>query len=238
MQRDERLALLRLFARGDVPHHHDAVVRMLLGHGLAHHLDGNGVAIFMEDRDLVGVFAASAGVVVGHRAPLGADEVEDRHAQQLGHAVAREPEHGFVAVGDDAVPVEHDGFVRGLGELAHALFALPHLVFGAPAFGDVGDQHKRTQRVLLLVTVRDQVDLDHPQLAVWQRLLAGVFHMLALQALGDMWLDGQPGLLANGFLDRQPDNGTGGVAVVGRITLVSELAAQMFYIVISHQGGH
>ncbi|MNV93732.1 hypothetical protein D3C71_1884590 [compost metagenome] len=86
--------------------------------------------------------------------------------------------------------------------------------------------------------MRNQVDLDHPRLAIGQGLFAGVFHMLAAQAFCHMGLNGPPGLVANSFLDRQPEDGFCRVPVVGCVALVGELAAQMRHVVIGHQRGH
>ncbi|MDR6155238.1 hypothetical protein QF021_003327 [Acidovorax delafieldii] len=152
--------------------------------------------------------------------------------------VACEPGERLVAVGDEAVAVEHDGLVRGLGELAHALFALAHLALGAPALGDVGDQHKGAELLPRAVKVWNQVDLDHPHLAIGQDLLAGVFHALTVRATLHVRLDGLPGLVANRFLHRQAQYGFGAVAVVGGVALVGKLAAQAGQVVVGHQRRH
>ncbi len=53
-----------------------------------------------------------------------------------------------------------------------------------------------------------------------------------------MRLDGQPGLVADGLLHREAQDGFGRVAVVGGIALVGELAAQAGQVVVGHQRGH
>ena len=238
VQRDEGLALLRLHARREIVEHDDAVVGMLQRHGLAHRFDGNGVPVLVRDRDLIRVFAPAARVFQCHGAPFGCDETEDRLVQCLWQCEAREPLQRFVAVDDDPIAVEHDGLVGGLGELAHALLALAHRVLGAPVLGDVGDQHEGAHQPRCLQEVRDEVDLDHACLAVRQRLLAHVFHALALHASFDMRPDRPPGLFADGFAHGQAQDGCGAVAVVGGVTLVGEAATQVGQIEIGHQRRH
>ena len=136
--------------------------------------------ILMADGDFVRILPSAAGVFQRGGAPLGADEVEDRQAQHFVQCKSRQAVQCLVAIGDDAVAMEHDGLVRGLGELAHAFFALAYLTLGAPTLGDVGDQHKGAELQPRVAKMRDQVDLDHPHLAVGQGLLARVFHALTV----------------------------------------------------------
>ena len=72
VRRAMKARALGLFAGGDVAHHHDAVVRVVQRHGLAHHLDrkwrGHACA---EWRYFKWVFPASLRVVEGHGMPPG-----------------------------------------------------------------------------------------------------------------------------------------------------------------------
>ena len=53
-----------------------------------------------------------------------------------------------------------------------------------------------------------------------------------------MGLYGLPGLVADGFLHRKPEDGFGAVAVVGGVALVGKLAAQAGQVEIGHQRWH
>jgi hypothetical protein len=149
VQREEGLALLHLLACADVAGHHDAVVAVQLRHGLAHHLHRNVVPVLVRDGHFVGMLGAAAGVFQRNGSVFRVNEAEDGQAQDFVQRVAGQARQRLVAVDDDAVSMEDDGLVRRFGELAHALFALAHHAFGAPAFGDVVDQHKGAHRIRL-----------------------------------------------------------------------------------------
>ena len=238
VQGNEGFALLGLLARGEVVQHDDTVVGVLQRHGLADGLDGNGVPVLVGDGDFVGVFAPVARVLQRHGAPFGFDEAEDRLAQHLGQRVTDEPLQGLVAVDDEAIAVEDDGLVGGLGELAHALLALAHCVLGAPALGDVIDQDDGTNLMHRAAEVGDEVDLDDACIAVEPRLFAHVSHPFALDAPLHVGLDGKPGLFANDLLNGHAQDGFGAVAVEGGISLVGESAAQVGQVEVGHQRGH
>ena len=236
VQGQEGFALLRLFARRDVAQDDDAVVPVQLGHGLAHGLHRDDPPILVTEGHLIRVFPPPAGVLQRHGPPLGADEMEDRQAQDFMQCIACQARQGFVAVGDEAVAVEDDGFVRGIGKLAHALFGLPHQLVGAPALHDVDDQRKRTHRFGGAAHVGDELHLDHAGFAVGQGLLAGVFDALATLAALHIRGDGLPGPQANGFLHGAVQHGVGRLAVVGGISLVGKAAQQAGQLEIGHQG--
>ena len=238
VQRDESLALLRLPACGDVAHHHDAVVSMLPGHGLAHHLYRNLPAVLVADDHFIRILAAAARVFECYGAPFGANEVEDRLPDEFLRHIPQQAGQRVVPVGDDPIAVEDDGFMGRLGELAHALFALAHGAFGPPVLGDVDDQHEGAQLLPGVVEMRDQVHLDHALVAARQGLLAGVLDVLASCGMLHMGLDIQPGLVTDRLLHGEAQDGFGGVPVVGGEALVGKAAAQRGKIEVRHQRGH
>ena len=209
---------------------------MQLRHGLAHHLDRDGMPVLVPNGHLIGVFAACARVLIGHGPPLMADEVEDRQTHHFRQGVARKPRQRVVAVSDQPVAVKENGLIGDFGEFAHALFTLAHGTLGLPAVGDVRDQQERAQLLFLRAEVRDQVHLDHAGLSTGDGLFAHVLHMLPAGRALDIGLYGQPCLGANGLLHGQAHNGCDGMPVVGGIPLVGKLAAQAGQVEIGHQG--
>ncbi len=228
-------ALLRQLAQRDVAHQHDAVGPALGRHGLGLDLHGDAVAVLVLDGAVEAVLAAAAHVLQCVEAELGADVVEDGAAGQLVQRVAGQAGQGLVAVDDQAVAVHDDGLGRDLGELAHALFAVAHLLRHMVVVAHVGDLHHGALQLPVL-EVRHQQRFDMARRSIRLGHLALVAHMFAAQAalhvLGDELPHGFAHDLAHGLADRLG----GRQSEIACVVDVGEAAAQRARIEVGQHG--
>ena len=238
VQRHMRLALLRRLVRAQVAQDGHPVAGAGLvqcpGDDFHRHL----VAVAVQHGHFAGLFQLLVHVAAAQVTKTWRHMRQQVLAQQFWQRVAQQPLHRLVAIGDGAVLVEQDGFVGGLGKLAHPLLAQAHGAFGVPVLGDVVDQHQHAALHLLAVQVRQQVDLQHALLTIAQHLFAQVLDLLAPQAARHLGLDGAPGRLANRLACRQADDGVGVMPVVTGVQRIGKAALERANLVVRHQGGH
>ena len=230
-------ALLGLHAGRQIAQRNDAVVialaRHVLGFGLYRYL----LAVFVDQHGFIAVLAPAAHVLQRTQAQLGRGVIQNGRAAQLFQRIAGEPGQRVIAVNDDAVAVQHNGLRRERRKLAHALFAVAHLLLHLKVVADIGHQrHHALERAVRDMRAQHSFDMLHP--ATGSLHLTGVAPDLAgivgqrLQLCGNLL----PGRVAHNFARAAPHNGLRSQAKMRGITGIGKAADLSVCIKISQHG--
>ena len=225
-------ARLRLAVAGDVAHHHQA--RGVPGerHGFGDAFNRDFLPVTAHQGGFIRRLAARGEVLAQALVPFPGNELKRAPADHFVALVTRQAQHGLVDVADDQVLVEQNALIGGLRKLAHALLGQAQLVLNFPVLGDVGDQYEAATQGTAIVEMRAELDFNHPQMAIRQRLLAGVSGRLAGPRQLQIGTDFLPNALTHGLTHGFAQNGLGRPTVVFGVTAIGETAAQRIHLVI------
>ena len=157
----------------------DAVAVVLAGHGLGLDLYGDMQAAFVHGNGFIALFALAAQVLQGAQADFRGHVIKNGGAAQLVDGVAGQARQGVIAIHDDAVAVQHDGFGGDGGKLAHALFAVTNFLGHLMVVTHIGHQrHQPLEHAIFFM--RAQHGFNMLNLADFILELARVAHGLGV----------------------------------------------------------